>query len=234
MWRRHLHQHPSIPLNDTSAVPTHLSADEIHKRATQEVYEYCRKHHLSQAWAYFWNRWYSPKQWVLWARASCDAIPRTKTTMMVESTWRAIKRRDLHQFNRPRLDLLVHVVLTTLLPRIRRKIHYFLGTRRSGRPHPLAKWQENLKSDWENMSKSDEHRSMTKELACLKDKTLKTSAKAELLADIEAERQRPRGVYHTNLDTMTCSCPSFLISRWLLCKHIVREVNQQTNNLPLH
>ncbi|KAJ3764532.1 hypothetical protein FB446DRAFT_606248, partial [Lentinula raphanica] len=141
---------------------------------------------------------------------------------------------DLHQFNRPRLDLLVHVVLTTLLPRIRRKIHYFLGTRRSGRPHPLAKWQENLKSDWENMSKSDEHRSMTKELVCLKDKTLKTSAKAELLADIEAERQRPRGVYHTNLDTMTCSCPSFLISRWLLCKHIVREVNQQTNNLPLH
>ncbi|KIK55720.1 hypothetical protein GYMLUDRAFT_1017668 [Collybiopsis luxurians FD-317 M1] len=187
MWRRHLHQHPSIPLNDTNSTPTHLTGDEIYKRATQEVYDYCRKHDLAQTWAYLWNRWYTPKQWVLWARASCDAIPHTKTTMMVESTWRSIKRRDLHQFNRPHLDLLIHIVLTNLLLHIRRKIHYILGQRRIGRPRPLAKWQENLKSEWENMSQPDEYRSMAKELACLKDKTLKSNAKVELLADIEAE-----------------------------------------------
>ncbi|KAF5346609.1 hypothetical protein D9757_014284 [Collybiopsis confluens] len=84
------------------------------------------------------------------------------------------------------------------------------------------------------MSKEDEFRSMERELACLKDKTLKANARAELLADIEAERERPRGTYHTNVETMTCSCPSYLISRWLLCKHLVREVNRRTGNLPLN
>ncbi|KAF5361322.1 hypothetical protein D9757_015171 [Collybiopsis confluens] len=84
------------------------------------------------------------------------------------------------------------------------------------------------------MSKEDEFRSMERELACLKDKTLKANARAELLADIEAERERLRGTYHTNVETMTCSCPSYLISRWLLCKHLVREVNRRTGNLPLN
>ncbi|KAJ3965250.1 hypothetical protein EV361DRAFT_855650 [Lentinula raphanica] len=232
MWRRHLHQHPAIPLNDTAG--THLAATDIHKLATQEIYKYCERNDLAQVWAYLWNRWYTPKQWVLWARAACDSIPRTKTTMMVESTWKHIKRRDLHQFNRPRLDLLVHVVLTNLLPRVQQKIQYILGKRRAGRPHPLAKWQESIKRDWHNMSQPDEYRSMVKELACLKDRTLKEKAKAELLADIEADRQRPRGGYHTNVETMTCSCPSYLISRWLLCKHLVREVNAKTSNLPLN
>ncbi|KAJ3770997.1 hypothetical protein FB446DRAFT_646034 [Lentinula raphanica] len=232
MWRRHLHQHPAIPLNDSAG--THLTADDIHERATYEIYEYCQKYDLAQVWAYLWNRWYTPKQWILWARAACDSIPRTKTTMMVESTWKHIKRRDLHQFNRPRLDLLVHVVLTNLLPRVQQKIQYILGKQRAGRPHPLAKWQESIKRDWHNMSKPDEYRSMAKELACLKDQDLKENAKAELLADIEADRLRPRGTYHTDVETMTCSCPSYLISRWLLCKHLVREVNERTSNLPIN
>ncbi|KAJ3964227.1 hypothetical protein EV361DRAFT_856344 [Lentinula raphanica] len=91
-----------------------------------------------------------------------------------------------------------------------------------------------IKRDWHNMSKPDEYRSMAKELACLKDQDLKENAKAELLADIEADRLRPRGTYHTDVETMTCSCPSYLISRWLLCKHLVREVNERTSNLPIN
>ncbi|KAE9401187.1 hypothetical protein BT96DRAFT_791362, partial [Gymnopus androsaceus JB14] len=182
MWRLHLHQHPRIPLEDG----TYLSGPEIHERATRTIYDYCRNHGLAQVWAYFWNRWYTPKQWVLWARASCDAIPRTKTTMMVESTWKHIKRRDLHQFNRPRLDLLTHVVLVNLLPRVRRKMQYIQKQRRKGRPHPLAKWQETLKKDWHEMSNVDEWRLMSKELACRKNVTLKPQERAEKLANIEA------------------------------------------------
>ncbi|KIK52108.1 hypothetical protein GYMLUDRAFT_105494, partial [Collybiopsis luxurians FD-317 M1] len=184
MWRQHLHQHPNIPLNDPAG--THLSAKEIHLHATLEVYNYCRKRGLVQAWAYFWNRWYTPKQWVLWARSSCDAIPRVKTTMMVESTWRQLKRRDLHQFNRPRLDLLTYVILTKLLPRIRQKTQYILNRRRDGRPHPLAKWQETLKKDWNDMSKPDEFRSMEKELTCRKEMPLGSQKRADTLASIEA------------------------------------------------
>ncbi|KIY68663.1 hypothetical protein CYLTODRAFT_252877 [Cylindrobasidium torrendii FP15055 ss-10] len=231
-WRLHLHQHPRIPLNDKTG--THLSADEIHERAVRDIYDYCRKYGLAQVWAYLWNRWYTPKQWVLWARASCDAIPRVKTTMMVESLWRQLKRRDLPQFNRPRLDLLTHVVLVNLLPRVRLKTQYVLGLRRDGRPCPLAKWQEALKRDWEDMSKPDALRSMSKELACLKDGRLKAQGKAEILADIAAERERPRGQYHTSMEEMTCSCPAYLISRWLLCKHLIRMVNEKLGNAPLN
>ncbi|KAJ3979402.1 hypothetical protein F5890DRAFT_1421394 [Lentinula detonsa] len=235
MWRLHLHQHPRIPLDDIKG--THRTAEQIHQQATQDVYQYCRKHGLVQVWAYLWNRWYTPKQWILWARASCDAIPRTKTTMMVESTWAQMKRRDLHQFNRPRLDLLTHVVLVNLLPRVRRKMEYIQKKRRKGRPHPLAKWQETLKRDWQEMSKPDEWRLMSKELVCRKKGVsgqLKPHEKEERLTNIEAEKVRPKGSYHTNIDNMTCSCPSFTLSRWLLCKHLVRQVNEKTGNAPLN
>lgn len=235
MWRLHLHQHPRIPLNDSAG--THLTADEIHSRATKDVYQYCRKHGLAQAWAYFWNRWYTPKQWVLWARASSDAIPRTKTTMMVESTWKQLKRRDLHQFNRPRLDLLTYIVLVNLLPRVRRKMQYILKTHRRGRPHPLAKWQEVLKKEWHEMSKPDEWRLMSKELKCRKlavSGELNPQEKQQKLTNIELEQVRPKGLYHTSISDMTCSCPSFVISRFLLCKHLVREINEKTNNAPLN
>lgn len=224
----HLHLHPSIPIND--AAGTLLTADEIHYRAVKEMYDFCFKHDLSQVWAYLWNRWYTPRQWVLWARAACEAIPRLKTTMIVKSLWRQIKRRDLPQFNRPRLDLVTHVVLTFLLPRIRRKIAYLHDQRRVGRPKGLAPWQSSFAQDWHNMSKPDELRSMEKELACLKDTSRKAPARAERLAEIEAERDRPRGKYHTSIEKWTCSCPSYLISRFLLCKHLVREANRLTHN----
>ncbi|KAK7018771.1 hypothetical protein VNI00_018233 [Paramarasmius palmivorus] len=50
---------------------------------------------------------------------------------------------------------------------------------------------------------------------------------------IEAEKTRPRGQYETDLDSWTCTCPSYLISRFLLCKHIVRAVNEELDDLPL-
>ena len=31
----------------------------------------------------------------------------------------------------------------------------------------------------------------------------------------------------------TCSCPAYLISRFLLCKHLVREANNKLSNKPL-
>ncbi|KAF9023082.1 hypothetical protein BDZ89DRAFT_898233, partial [Hymenopellis radicata] len=220
-FRVHLHQHPSIPINDTAG--TMLSSDEIHRRAVQDIYNFCFERDLSQVWAYLWNRWYTPKQWILWARAACDAIPRLKTTMIVESLWRQIKRRDLPQFNRPRLDLVTHVMLKFLLPRINRKVAYLQDHRRLGRPKALAPWQSSFAQDWRSMSKPDELRSMEQELACLKDTSRKGPARAERLADIEAERDRPRGKYHTSVERWTCSCPSYLISRFLLCKHLVRE-----------
>ncbi|KAF8991913.1 hypothetical protein BDZ89DRAFT_1151299 [Hymenopellis radicata] len=152
--------------------------------------------------------------------------------MIVESLWKQIKRRDLPQFNRPRLDLVTNVVLKFLLPRVNRKIAYLHDLRRIGRPQALAPWQSSFAQDWHSMSKPDELRSMERELSCLKDTSRKAPARAERLADIEAERDRPRGTYHTDVKRWTCSCPSYLISRFLLCKHLVREANRLTKNAP--
>ncbi|SJL10785.1 uncharacterized protein ARMOST_14179 [Armillaria ostoyae] len=201
-------------LNDEAG--TKLTADEIHRGAVRDMYEHCFRHNLSQVWAYMWNRWYTPKQWVLWARSACDTIPRLKTTMVVESLWRQMKHRDLPQFNRPRLDLVTHVVLKFLLPRIKRTMDYLRGWRRIGRPQSLASWQESFKKDWHDMGKPDEQRLIKKELDYLKNTSMKPKIRAERLAKIRAEETRPRGPF-----------PLVQASR-------VREPNKKTSNAPLH
>ncbi|KIJ33965.1 hypothetical protein M422DRAFT_783012 [Sphaerobolus stellatus SS14] len=100
------------------------------------------------------------------------------------------------------------------------------GAWRKGRPQQLAAWQKDFKHDWVDMSKPDLQRSLEIGLEWQK-KPLKTKGRAERLADIESDRARPRGIYHTDLTRWTCSCPAYLISRFLLCKHLVRKANEQ-------
>ncbi|KAJ7743489.1 hypothetical protein DFH07DRAFT_749939, partial [Mycena maculata] len=226
----HFHQHPEIPMADEEG--TFLSAEEIHYGPTQDMYQYCFENDLAQVWAYMWNRWYTPKQWRLWARAACDAIPRIKTTMVVESLWKHLKHRDLAQFNRPRLDLVTYLIITNVLPRVARTLAYVLGNRRFGRPKELAAWQVDMKSMSLDMSRSDEHRLTERQLKCLKS-ARNTKGRAERLELLEAEDTRERGTYHTDIRRWTCNCPSFAPNRFLICKHLVREANKQLRDLPL-
>lgn len=55
----------------------------------------------------------------------------------------------------------------------------------------------------------------------------------EQLAELDEEENRPRGKYLIEIDRWTCTCPAYLISRFLLCKHLVREANQMLNDAPL-
>jgi hypothetical protein len=229
-FRIHLHQHPEIPFNDKDH--TRFTADEIHRGAVKDMYDFCYQHDLSQVWAYLWNRWYTPKQWKLWARSADDAIPRLKTTMVVESLWRNIKHRDLAEYNRPRLDLVTHTVVTNTLPRIKRTLAYVLGSRRVGRAKALASWQEDFKAEWLQLTKCDERRLVEKELHWRK-LPAKTKGRTERLAQIEEEKDRPHGKYLTEIDRWTCSCPAYLISRFLMCKHLVREANEILDDAPL-
>ncbi|KLO07967.1 hypothetical protein SCHPADRAFT_807249, partial [Schizopora paradoxa] len=232
-FRRHLCMHPLIPVDDEG---TCLSAKEIQQAAVEDMYQYCYKNDLSQAWAYLWNRWYCPKMWPLWARSASPIIARLRTTMLVESLWKDLKRRHLRNFNRPRLDLVTHIVITNLLPGVLNKLDYILDRRRDGRAKPLNSWQKAFKRDWEDMGRTDEHRRVEWELQVLKKKQTATAHnkkdRAQELAWIREDEQRQRGTYYTNIDDWACSCPSFLLSRFLLCKHIVREVNQFFDNQP--
>jgi hypothetical protein len=96
-FRIHLHQHPQIPLNDEHH--SRLTSKEIHHRAVKDMYDFCFQNNLSQVWAYLWNRWYTPEQWVLWARSADTPIYVLKTTMVVESLWRNLKHQNLQEFN---------------------------------------------------------------------------------------------------------------------------------------
>ncbi|KAJ7442850.1 hypothetical protein FB451DRAFT_1343831 [Mycena latifolia] len=175
MFRTHLNQHPTFPRDDPEE--RYISAGEIHKRATQELYQYCFRNDLAQPWTYMWNHWYCPQQWPLWARAACDSM------------WKHIKRRDLAQFNRPRLDLVTYLVIIGLLPRVMQNLGYVLGLRRVGRPQALAGWQIDFKATWVDMSRTDEHRLTEKHLKWLRT-ARNTKGREEHLQFLEEEEAR--------------------------------------------
>jgi len=78
------------------------------------------------------------------------------------------------------------------------------------------------------MSRSDEERLVEKELAIRKG-NLKGKELAERLVQIADKEKRDPGTHHTSIDKWTCSCPSYLTSRFLLCKHLVRQANISLN-----
>ncbi|KAL0056633.1 hypothetical protein AAF712_016760, partial [Marasmius tenuissimus] len=230
MFRIHLHQHPEIPFDDEEK--PRRTAEQIYQGAVEEMYQFCFEHDLSQVWAYLWNRWYSPKQWVLWARSADEAIPRLKTTMIVESLWRVIKHDELGQFHRPRLDLVMHIIVHQVLPRVEHTLDVIFNRFRPGRPKPWPEWKKEAKAGWVSMSRTDEHRLVETELRWRK-APKNTKGRTEHLEMVEAEKERPRGCYETDVNTWTCSCSAYLISRFLMCKHLVRDVNKTLDNLPL-
>jgi len=144
--------------------------------------------------------------------------------MISEAQWKVIKHNDLAMFNRPRLDLVVHVLINRLLPRVRVMLANVLHTRRLGRAVSPNDWQSEFRALWLDMSKSDEQRNIERQLEILKS-VKKMKGRTEKLAELEAEAERPSGTYYTDIDRWTCSCPSYLISRFLLCKHLVRTAN---------
>ncbi|KAJ9106406.1 hypothetical protein QFC21_001552 [Naganishia friedmannii] len=215
MHRTIMCMHPSIPsgLHNNR----HLSAAEIYSWAVREMHEYCFNNDLVFAWAYLWNQWYQPKQWKLWARSASPLIPRIRTTMMVESLWRVIKRKYLIDFQRPRLDLAIHLILTNALPNIDITLRQLDGTFRVGREDLLANWQMDLKAEWEDMSLTDVQRQQARQS--------RSQASAESDVQIHWDRQEVPEAWAQDMQKWTCSCPAYTYSRFLLCKHLVRKAN---------
>lgn len=226
--RRHACQHPLIPLQLDNGDTATLSADEIHEGCVRDMYAYCFANDLSQVWAYLWNCWYTPSKWALWARASCSLIPRIRTTMIVESFWKSFKHHVLTHFRRPRLDLVTHLIIHDVLNRLNLKLDYILGIRRTGRGKPLYPWQGEFKGIWIDGSKSDERRRVDKELIVRKAARKTARSRRERAQELEWIREdetRAAGSYTTSLTNWTCSCLSYLLSRFLICKHLIRAAN---------
>ena len=87
MMENHLCAHPLIP---GYSAP---SSAGIRQWAVKEMYGYCERHDLREVWAYLWENWYRHGRWELWARSCATAIPRLKTTMIMESQYVHLTRK---------------------------------------------------------------------------------------------------------------------------------------------
>lgn len=64
---------------------------------------------------YLFKNWYDDKIWYLWGRTHTSKISFYRTTMKMESHWSNIKRLYLLPYNRPCVDLLIHIIATSVM-----------------------------------------------------------------------------------------------------------------------
>jgi len=135
---KHFHLHSLIPNDDNK----YLSIDEIWITSVKEMYSFCVKYDLRYVWGYMWINWYEKKHWTLWARAANYELCLFKTTMLVESHWKVIKRDFLPKFFRPRLDLVIFIIIKRLLPHYQQRQNRII----QGREKPS--WRKEFKKEW--------------------------------------------------------------------------------------
>jgi hypothetical protein len=146
IFSRHFNSHSLIP--DQSGI--YRSAERIHRDCAAEMYHWCRAKNYFRLWAYLWVNWYQPDQWRLWARSVNEKeIPILKTTMIVESHWRKIKHDYLHRFNRPRIDLVIWVLLSRLIPSALARMQALL---QHNHRHATASWRKDFKNEWKRLN----------------------------------------------------------------------------------
>ena len=146
MFSKHFNSHPLIP--DQNG--TYRSGQQIHRDCAREIYSWCRSRNYFRLWAYLWVNWYQPSQWVLWARSANETeIPVLKTTMIVESHWRKLKHDYLHRFNRPRVDLVVWVLLTRVIPNSLVRMRTLLT---KDHRQAIASWRKSFKREWKKLT----------------------------------------------------------------------------------
>ncbi|KAG0693971.1 hypothetical protein DFH29DRAFT_792377, partial [Suillus ampliporus] len=110
MMEQHFCAHPLIPGY------SHPSAAGIRQWAVRQMYTFCKDRDLCELWAYLWENWYRRGRFELWAHSTGDKVPRLKTTMIMESHWWHIKVDYLMHFSKPRVDLLIWILVVKLAP----------------------------------------------------------------------------------------------------------------------
>ncbi|KAA8641710.1 uncharacterized protein ATNIH1004_011846, partial [Aspergillus tanneri] len=125
---------------------TKLSSTTLHRECAAEMHTWCKERGYYRLWAYLYINWYCPEQWKLWARAADPTdIPVVKTTMIVESHWRTLKHDYLHRFNRPRVDLVVWVLTSRVLPDA---VHRMKAISSGQFRIFKARWRDAFKKQW--------------------------------------------------------------------------------------
>lgn len=136
---QHMHLHPLIP-NITGKF---LTEHEIWTNSVKEMYEFCASNNLKHLWVYMWNNWYRIEMWKLWTRSViADKICIFHTTMLVESHWKVVKRDFLPKFFKPRLDLVVYIIIIRLIPHHKQQYNKYFNGRE------ISSWRKDFKKEW--------------------------------------------------------------------------------------
>jgi hypothetical protein len=117
------------------------------------------------------------------------------------------------------------------------KLDYITGKRRQGHISLLSTWKKTFKQIWDDMSCPNKYWRLKWDLQVLKTSANTTHTKkkrAEQLEWIRAEHEHEPGTYHMDMLTWSCICPSYLLNRFLLCKHLVQAVQEHFKNVPQH
>ena len=145
LFTKHFCQHPSFPERNEGS----CSTAKIRERAVMEMYQFCWQRGLREVWGYLWNSWYSLRRWKLWARSTSPYISRWRTTMATENFWKQLKHNHLHHMLRPRLDLLVWILIVKVTPEYISRAEVLEDTHRLGRSKPLSSY---FKSAWKKLA----------------------------------------------------------------------------------
>ena len=204
LMRRHLHWHPFKTGRRHQFPGPELSTRAIWMWQAKEMHDKCASLGEGYAWEYLWKNWYKLDHWKIWARsAHLDHYPIIQTNAAVEAHWSVLKYRGLRWFHRPRLDHLCATLHEQLLPIFVTSVYQ---VRKKLKP---PGWYKLMITDWRQILET---------------------IRAEDIADAgsvdgtEAESRliRMQDLHSTDIDSWSCTCTSYMLSPYHICKHLAR------------
>ena len=173
------------------------------------MYEFCVLRKLSNLWAYLWENWYRRGRWELWARSTDPReIPQLKTTMLVEGQWvnNAVSKQLL---------LTLHAVCSWRCMK-GDYLHHFSV------PHvDLPAWVLITKLALMYYWKLEV---MLNGIGCFcelpkwrRDFKLEWKKAMRKLITMPLNER-----YWPDSNWFVCTCPEFVVSQFLICKHLVQ------------
>ena len=125
LCRLHFLRHPLFPsIRSENGAPVgfeYETEEQIYCHTVRDFLEFSMKHRNPHLFRYLWSNWLRPfhrisGRWDLISIADCDTILHARTTARIEQHWKLLKHKFMKLFIRPRMDLLIYIIIYHLFP----------------------------------------------------------------------------------------------------------------------